>query len=189
MKVSKLEQEPTHDILLNADEVLVLIVEQVCASSETLQKGLGVKLEAISQLAEETPLQAIGATLAADGYPGAAGICSRAFPKLKMIDVNSSNPWENAAFRELVIKHNRRRLIVGGLASEGIVSITALCGLEEGYDVYLLTDCIVGSDYLAHRTAIKRMLQAGVVPLTLAQLGAEIHRKISNPGVRQKNEQ
>lgn len=46
-------------------------------------------------------------------------------------------------------------------------AFTSLYALREGYDVYGLVEAAGDSTYDAHKYGIERMLQAGVIPVTL----------------------
>ncbi len=46
------------------------------------------------------------------------------------------------------------------------LTFPALMALEEGYEVYVVTDTSGGTSVDAHEHAIDRMVQAGAVPVT-----------------------
>jgi hypothetical protein len=56
-----------------------------------------------------------------------------------------------------------------------------LHALKEGYEVYGLMDATGDSTLDAHKYGIKRMLQAGVIPITVETLVSEWMHDWSNP--------
>jgi nicotinamidase-related amidase len=58
---------------------------------------------------------------------------------------------------------------------------TALHALKEGYEVYGLIDAAGDSTSDAHEYGVKRMLQAGVIPITLESLVSEWMHDWNNP--------
>lgn len=58
---------------------------------------------------------------------------------------------------------------------------TALHGIKEGYGVYGLIDAAGDSTHEAHLYGVERMLQAGVVPITVETLVSEWMHDWNNP--------
>jgi nicotinamidase-related amidase len=75
----------------------------------------------------------------------------------------------------------RKKLVVSGLWTSMCFAYTALHGLREGFEVYGLIDAAGDSTPDAHRYGIERMLQAGVIPITLEALVSEWMRDWGNP--------
>ena len=78
-------------------------------------------------------------------------------------------------------KTGRRKLVVSGLWTSMCFAYTALHALKEGYEVYGLMDAAGDSTADAHQFGIERMLQAGVVPITLESLVSEWMHDWANP--------
>jgi nicotinamidase-related amidase len=78
-------------------------------------------------------------------------------------------------------KTGRKKLVVSGLWTSMCFTYTALHAVKEGYEVYGLMDAAGDSTADAHRFGIKRMLQAGVVPITLESLVSEWMHDWANP--------
>jgi nicotinamidase-related amidase len=78
-------------------------------------------------------------------------------------------------------KTGRRKLVVSGLWTSMCFTYTALHALREGYEVYGLMDAAGDSTQDAHRFGIERMLQAGVIPITLESLVSEWMHDWANP--------
>lgn len=75
----------------------------------------------------------------------------------------------------------RKKMVVSGLWTSMCFAYTALHGLKEGYEVYGLMDAAGDSTPDAHRYGIERMLQAGVIPITVESLVSEWMHTWTNP--------
>jgi len=94
------------------------------------------------------------------------------FPEQKPIDRTFINTWEDPKVTDIVKKSGRKQLILAGLFTEICVVMPAIQALGEGYDVFVVTDACGGVSVEAHDMAVRRMVQAGVVPINwLAVLG------------------
>jgi nicotinamidase-related amidase len=78
-------------------------------------------------------------------------------------------------------KTGRKKLVVSGLWTSMCFAYTALHALKEGYEVYGLMDAAGDSTADAHQFGIERMLQAGVIPITLESLVSEWMHDWANP--------
>ena len=94
------------------------------------------------------------------------------FPEQKPINRTFINTWEDPKVTDIVKKSRRKQLILAGLFTEICVVMPAIQALGEGYDVFVVTDACGGVSVEAHDMAVRRMVQAGVVPINwLAVLG------------------
>ena len=94
------------------------------------------------------------------------------FPEQKPINRTFINTWEDPKVTDIVKKSGRKQLILAGLFTEICVVMPAIQALDEGYDVFVVTDACGGVSVEAHDMAVRRMVQAGVVPINwLAVLG------------------
>jgi nicotinamidase-related amidase len=78
-------------------------------------------------------------------------------------------------------KTERKKLVLSGLWTSMCFAYTALHALKEGYEVYGLIDAAGDSTGDAHKYGVKRMLQAGVIPITLESLVSEWMHDWNNP--------
>ncbi|OPX61773.1 MULTISPECIES: isochorismatase family protein [unclassified Methanoregula] len=76
---------------------------------------------------------------------------------------------------------NRKKLVISGLWTSMCFCYTALHALRDGYEVYGLMDAAGDSTIAAHRFGIQRMLQAGVIPITVESLVSEWMHDWGNP--------
>lgn len=99
------------------------------------------------------------------------------FPNEKdYIDRTTMNSWEDKRVVKAVGDIGKKKLVIAGLWTEVCTLSAALSALEDGYDVYVVTDASGGTSQEAHDMAITRMVQAGVKPITSLQYLLEIHR-------------
>jgi len=75
----------------------------------------------------------------------------------------------------------RRKMVISGLWTSMCFTYTALHAVKEGYEVYGLMDAAGDSTHDAHRYGIKRMIQAGVIPITVESLVSEWMHDWGNP--------
>ncbi|MCW1913659.1 hydrolase [Luteolibacter sp. GHJ8] len=94
------------------------------------------------------------------------------FPDQKPIDRTFINTWEDPNVTDIVKKSGRKQLILAALWTEICLAMPAIQALGEGYDVFIVTDASGGVSAEAHDMAVRRMVQAGAVPITwMAVLG------------------
>jgi nicotinamidase-related amidase len=86
------------------------------------------------------------------------------------------NLWEDDAVRDVVLKTQRRRLLVSGLLTEACVSFPVLSALAEGYEVYVVADACGGITPDSHALALRRMEGAGARVTSWIQVLLEFQR-------------
>lgn len=96
------------------------------------------------------------------------------------ISRRSANCWDDREFVEQMQAIGRRQVLLAGLYTETAVSLAALSGLALGYDIFLMADATASLSSRAHWLAVRRMVQAGVVPVTLAQVSYELAANIGS---------
>jgi nicotinamidase-related amidase len=75
-----------------------------------------------------------------------------------------------------VKKSGRKQLILASLWTEICLAMPAIQALGEGYDVFIVTDASGGVTAEAHDMAVRRMVQAGAVPINWMAVLAEWQR-------------
>jgi len=98
------------------------------------------------------------------------------FPECTPIDRTTMNSWEDPKVVDAVRKTDRKKLIIAALWTEVCLATATLSALDDGYEVYIVTDASAGVTSEAHEMAIKRMIQAGAVPVTWLQVLLEWQR-------------
>ncbi|MCK8787589.1 hydrolase [Roseomonas sp. NAR14] len=90
------------------------------------------------------------------------------------------NAWDNEDFVRAVKATGRRQLIIAGVVTEVCVAFPALSAIEEGFEVFVVTDASGTFNELTRHSAWNRMSQAGVQLMTWFGLAAELHRDWRN---------
>lgn len=98
------------------------------------------------------------------------------FPDQKPIDRTFINTWEDPNVVDVVKKSGRTQLVIAALWTEICLAMPVIQALGEGYDVFAVTDASGGVTLEAHEMAVRRMVQAGAVPITTMAVAGEWQR-------------
>ena len=98
------------------------------------------------------------------------------FPDQEPIDRTTMNTWEDKRVTDVVKKHKNKKLVFAALWTEVCGVGPVLSALEDGYEVYFVTDASGGVSKEAHDMAVQRMIQAGATPITWLQYMLELQR-------------
>lgn len=93
----------------------------------------------------------------------------------------SFDAFEDEKTYDAFMQTGNRKLVLSGLWTSMCFAFTAIHAVRDGYEVYGLMDAAGDSTPDAHKYGIERMLQVGVVPLTLEALVSEWIHDWSNP--------
>lgn len=99
------------------------------------------------------------------------------FPKAPFIArPGEINAWDNEDFVKAIKKTRRKQIIIAGIVTEVCVAFPALSALEEGYEVYVITDASGTFNELTRHTAWLRMQAAGAQLLNWFAMSNELRR-------------
>ncbi|WP_030750065.1 hydrolase [Streptomyces sp. NRRL F-5135] len=98
------------------------------------------------------------------------------FPEQKPINRTIINTWEDQVVVDAVKATGRKKLIIAGLWTEVCVAMPAIHAAGEGFDVFVVTDASGGASKETHDMAVRRMVQAGVTPITWLAVLSEWQR-------------
>ena len=100
------------------------------------------------------------------------------YPQLtsNYLDRTSMNTWEDEAAYQAIVQKDKRRIVLAGLWTGVCIVGPALSAMEEGYEVYVITDACGDVSKEAHEMAMTRMIQAGAQPITSIQYLLELQR-------------
>ncbi len=90
------------------------------------------------------------------------------------------NAWDNEEFVEAVRATGRKQLIIAGIVTEVCVAFPALAALEEGYEVFVVTDASGTFNPITRDSAWDRMSSAGAQLMTWFGAACELHRDWRN---------
>ncbi|WCL53412.1 hydrolase [Gimibacter soli] len=98
------------------------------------------------------------------------------FPDQKPIDRTTMNTWEDKRITDEVNKIGKKKIVIAALWTEVCGVGPVLSAIEQGYEVYFVTDASGGVSLDAHNMAVQRMVQAGAHPITWLQYMLELQR-------------
>lgn len=103
------------------------------------------------------------------------------FPKAPYIArPGNINAWDNEDFVKAVKATGKKQLIIAGVVTEVCVAFPALSALEEGYEVFVVTDASGTFNDVTRHAAWARMAQAGAQLMNWFGVACEIHRDWRN---------
>ena len=98
------------------------------------------------------------------------------FPGKKMLDRTSMNTWEDVAVIEEINRIGKDRIVLAGLWTSVCIVGPALSAIDQGFEVYVITDACGDVSLEAHNRAVERMVQAGAQSITSLQYLLELQR-------------
>lgn len=181
MPSADLKDSEINSVIAKEDAVLLLIDHQpqmlFGARSATDPQSLVNNVTALAKLGRLFEIPTILTSIAAETFGGQLIPELRdVFPGHEIIDRTFINAWQDGRIRDAVAATGRMKLIIAGLWTEVCVTLPALSAHEQGVDVYAVVDASAGSSAAAHDAAVQRMVQAGVTPVSVAQLLSEFQR-------------
>lgn len=172
--------EGIHDLLTPNNSALILIDHepQMVFGVGSMDRQLLINnVEALAKSAKIFNVPTILTTVEAKAFSGEIlSQIQNVFPDIKPIDRTTMNAWEDSNFREAVKATDRKKLIMAALWTEVCLAFPVLSALKENYEVYIVVDASAGTSKQVHKTAIKRMVQAGARPVTWMQVLLEFQR-------------
>lgn len=90
------------------------------------------------------------------------------------------NAWDNEDFVKAVKATGKKQLIIAGVVTEVCVAFPALSALEEGFDVFVVTDASGTFSEVTRNAAWSRMEQAGAQLMSWFGVACELHRDWRN---------
>lgn len=90
------------------------------------------------------------------------------------------NAWDNEDFVKAVKATGKKQLIIAGVVTEVCVAFPALSALEQGYEVFIITDASGTFNAMTRDAAWNRMSVAGAQLMTWFGTACELHRDWRN---------
>jgi nicotinamidase-related amidase len=181
-------RDPESDHLLTPDNAVLALIdyqpEQYAGVHSIDYKTLFAHVVTLGEVAAAFGLPVVLSTVGVQsrGMQGTNAELRDVLPGTEEIDRTTLNSWEDPDFRAAVERTGRRKLVIAGLWTEICVAFPALDAIREGYEVYVVADAIGGVSPAAHDAAMQRMIQAGVVPVSVIGLAAELQRDWGRDG-------
>ena len=175
-------QKPAESLLTPANHSLVLVDHES-------QMAFPVKNITIDQLRTNVALIARGSkifsvptvvtTVAEKSFSGPV------FPELLAayppassgyLDRTTMNPWEDVNTYKAITRKGKKKIVFAGLWTSVCIVSPVLSALQEGYEVYVITDACGDVSTEAHEMAVQRMIKAGATPMNSMQYVLELQR-------------
>ena len=165
---------PTNHVLLMIDHESQMAFAVESQPIEELRNNTGL----VAATANLYEIDTVITTVAERSFSGPI------FPEIRKyypdekqyIDRTTMNSWEDKRVVKAVGDFKKKKLVIAGLWTEVCTLSASLSAIEDGYEVYVITDASGGVSQEAHDMAITRMVQAGVRPITSLQYMLEVHR-------------
>ena len=171
---------PGKTLLNGPDHTLILIDYQsqmAFATKSINMVQLRNNAALVAKAAAEFKVPTILTTVAEKSFSGPMfSEVTGPFPGQKMLDRTSMNTWEDENVIKEVNRIGKDRLVLAGLWTSVCIVGPALSALDQGFEVYAITDACGDVSNEAHERAVERMVQAGVRPMTSVQYLLELQR-------------
>ncbi|MEV0501686.1 hydrolase [Streptomyces spectabilis] len=178
--VTKVQAAPSSDLLTPDNAVMLFVDHQPQMFFGTGSGDRSAIINSTVGLAKagrafDVPV--VLTTVAAESFSGPLlPQLAEVFPGHDVVDRTSMNAWEDDALVAAVKATGRKKIILSGLWTEVCLVLPALSALEQGYEVYVVSDASGGVSPAAHEHALQRMIAAGAVPVTWVQVLLELQR-------------
>ena len=178
---------PGRQLISPSDHVLILIdyQSQMAFATRSIDIALlRTNVSLVGNAAKIFGVDTILTTVAAESFSGPMfPELSETFPELsehfpghQVIDRTSMNTWEDGRITERLNQIGKKRVVLGGLWTGVCIVGPALSALDQGFEVYFITDACGDVSTEAHERAVERMIQAGARPMTSLQYLLELQR-------------
>lgn len=172
--------KPSDKLLTPKNHTLILIDHQPQMAFATRSIDIAElrnNTTGLAKAASAFKVPTILTTVAAKSFSGAIFPEVQAvFPDQVPIDRSTMNTWEDQRVVDQVKKLGRKKVVMAALWTEVCLVEPVLSAIDEGYDVYIVTDASGGVSREAHEMAVQRMIQAGAHPVTWLQYMLELQR-------------
>jgi nicotinamidase-related amidase len=172
--------KPGKKLLTPKDHTLVMIdfQSQMAFATKSIDPiVLRNNVALISAAAVEFKVSTILTTVAEKSFSGPMfDEVIAAFPGERMLDRTSMNAWEDAHVIDRVNAIGKGRIVLSGLWTSVCIVGPALSALDQGFEVFVITDACGDVSEEAHERATERVIMAGAQPMTSLQYLLELQR-------------
>jgi nicotinamidase-related amidase len=180
MHMSMAKPAPAKTLLTPADHTLIMIdfQSQMAFATKSIDAvSLRNNAALVARAAGIFKVSTVLTTVAEKTFSGPMfDEIKAAFPKSRMLDRTSMNTWEDKAVIDEINRIGKSRLVLCGLWTSVCIVGPALSALDQGFEVYVITDACGDVSEEAHERAVARMVQAGARPMTALQYLLELQR-------------
>jgi nicotinamidase-related amidase len=171
---------PGRLLISSTDHVLALIdhQSQMAFATKSIDGALlRTNVSLISHAAQVFDVDTILTTVATESFSGPIFTeITDTFPNHEIIDRTTMNTWEDGRITNRINQIGKKRLVFAGLWTGVCIVGPALSALDQGFEVYFISDACGDVSTEAHERAVERMVQAGAHPMTSLQYLLELQR-------------
>lgn len=167
--------------LINADDHTLVMIDfqsQMAFATKSISAELLRNNAAlVANAAAGFNVSTILTTVAVDSFSGPMfSEITDAFPNQPLLDRTSMNTWEDAAVIDEINRIGKERIVFAGLWTSVCIVGPVASAIDQGFDVYVITDACGDISEEAHERAVERMIQLGAKPMTSLQYLLELQR-------------
>lgn len=168
-------------LLINPDDHVLVLIDhqsQMAFATKSIDAALlRTNVSLVGHAAKVFDVDTILTTVAAESFSGPIfSEITEAFPNHPVIDRTTMNTWEDGRITEQINKIGKNRLVLAGLWTGVCIVGPALSAIDQGFEVYFISDACGDVSTEAHERAVERMVQAGARPMTSIQYLLELQR-------------
>ena len=171
---------PSQELLTPDNHALILIDHQpqmAFAANSIATERLINNVSLVAHSAKLFEVPTILTTVAEKTFSGPLfPSVKAAFPGQTPIDRTTMNSWEDERVTSRVNEIGRAKIVIAALWTEVCGVYPVLSALEQGFEVYFITDASGGMTEEIHDDAVARMVEAGATPITSMQYLLELQR-------------
>jgi nicotinamidase-related amidase len=161
---------PSDKGLLTPQNCVVIFIDHqpqmFCGAASTHQEALLNSVVLLAKAAKIFEAPVVLTAVVSDEFKGdLIHELVELFPEKTPIARSEMNSWDSAEFVAAVKQTGRKNLVMAGLWTEVCLCMPALQALTDGYFVYIVEDASTGTSLIAHQAALRRIEQAGGVPV------------------------
>jgi nicotinamidase-related amidase len=179
LSVPLLAQKPSPKLLTPDNCVVLLIDHQPQMGFSVKNIEVATLRNNLAGLSKATQLFKVPVVLTTVSEEFAGALwpeIKNVFPNNTIIERTTMNSWEDPRVVEAIRKTGRKKIVLAGLWTQVCGAFVALSALNEGYEVYFVTDASGDVSQEIHDNAIQRMVQAGTMPVNWLQVMLEWQR-------------
>jgi nicotinamidase-related amidase len=172
----------SHHSMMNPDDVVLLLIDHQSGLFQLVrdldQEELRGNVKALAMLANMVKLPVIATASVPDGPNGPL------IPEIKELLPHAVyvprkgqiNAWDNVDFIDAVKKTGRKTLVMAGTLSNVCLAFPAISAAKDGFKVYALMDASGCWSTFSKDLVLARLTQAGVIPIDVLALIAELQQ-------------
>jgi nicotinamidase-related amidase len=169
--------DPKNTVILFADLQTGII--ELGATNELARLRRAVA--ALAKLAHLFEIPAVVTTAPSESGARVTPEIAAALGELPQHARNTTDAFTHHPTRDAIVKTGRKTMLVAGVATEIIVQHSCLSGVAHGLHVQVVVDACGGMSPRTEDAALRRLVQAGVVPTSVASVAGQLAGDFTQP--------